>query len=299
MLKNSIHQKALSILLAFSMVLSVFRFAGVSAFAEETKNSAMLLSTLQNSSRTVLSLDDGSIVFGSGGVTVNGAAVTANPCGYIITQKDSGAAALSSTVSVTGGTQNITLQNVNIDVSGTSFACAFSIAAGAAVNLTLDGKNTLKSGEHCAGLNVPANAALTVTGESAGSLNVTGGNFGAGIGGSNGDGGSIEISGGTVTATGGTQGAGIGGGIGNGGSIEISGGTVTATGDQNGAGIGGGGEGSIGGEIAISGGSVTAQGGGSGAGIGGGYRGNGGIIQISGGTITAQGDGYGAGIGGG
>jgi hypothetical protein len=35
MLKNSIHQKALSILLAFSMVLSVFQFAGVPAFAED------------------------------------------------------------------------------------------------------------------------------------------------------------------------------------------------------------------------------------------------------------------------
>ena len=35
MFKNSVHQKALSILLAFSVVLSVFQFAGITAFAAE------------------------------------------------------------------------------------------------------------------------------------------------------------------------------------------------------------------------------------------------------------------------
>ena len=73
-------------------------------------------------------------------------------------------------------------------------------------------------------------ATLTITAESTGSLDVTGGYYGAGIGGSGGSGGIITISGGTVTATGGSYAAGIGGGHdGVGGIITISGGTVTAT----------------------------------------------------------------------
>ena len=134
-----------------------------------------------------------------------------------------------------------------------------------------------------------------------GALIATGGENNAGIGGDDGSGGTIIISGGTVTATGGVRGAGIGGGNnGEGGTIIISGGTVTATGGSNGAGIGGSQRGS-GGTITISGGTVTATGNSYGAGIGGGNGGNGGTVTITGGTVTATGGsgwyGSGAGIG--
>jgi hypothetical protein len=126
-------------------------------------------------------------------------------------------------VVASGVTADITLNGVNIDISGIDGACAFDMT-GAAVNLTLLGSNILKSGGNKAGLQVPADAALAITAASTGSLEATGGN-GAGIGGGGGDygaGGTISISGGTDTATGDSGGAGIGGGR-NG-----AGGTITA-----------------------------------------------------------------------
>ena len=131
-------------------------------------------------------------------------------------------------------------------------------------------------------------------------MNVTGGEYAAGIGGGDGgEGGEITISSGTVTATGGSNAAGIGGGDkGAGGTVTIAGGEVTATGGEFGVGIGGGARGE-GGAINISGGTVTATGGDGGAGIGGGAGKAGGTITIEGGTVTATGGSEGAGIGGG
>ncbi|MDR1101261.1 MAG: hypothetical protein LBL34_02770, partial [Clostridiales bacterium] len=227
---------------------------------------------------------------------------------------------------------NITLNNAEIDVSETSDAPALYIYDGA-VNLTLVGENSLKSGIRMAGLTVPTSAAVTIDGT--GSLEVTGGDWAAGIGGGdaapagtiiinggtinasggeggagigsspNAVGGAITINDGTITATGGVSGAGIGGGdLGDGGNITINGGAVTAIGGADsgydGAGIGGGDAGE-GGNITINGGAVIATGGGdSGAGIGGGTGNSGGTITINGGTITAtSGTIGGAGIGGG
>ena len=144
----------------------------------------------------------------------------------------------ANTIAVAGGDHDITLQSVNIDVSERYRTAAFSIAAGATVNLTLNGENTLKSGMLCAGLQVPNGATLVIAENSTGSLNATGGGFGAGIGGGyEGAGGEITISGGTVDATSDT-GAGIGGGYrGAGGEINITDGTVDATSNSS-AGIG-------------------------------------------------------------
>ena len=107
---------------------------------------------------------------------------------------------------------------------------------------------------------------------------------------------------GTLDATGDNYAAGIGGGDkGNGSNITISGSAkVYATGNMWGAGIGGGYRG-IGSNIIISGSAkVNAEGGSSGAGIGGGYKGNGSNITISGSTkVEAKGGYDGAGIGGG
>ncbi len=188
---------------------------------------------------------------------------------------------------------NITLAGVNIDVSGTSGACAFKIADDSTGDVTItlaDGsENTLKSGEHCAGLQKNGGIStgmLIITGT--GSLEAKGSECGAGIGGgeekstSN-----ITISGGNITANGAYLGAGIGGGyLGSGTNITISGGIVKATGGASSAGIGGGcnGEGK---NITISGGIVTTSTEYYGAGIGGGSNAEGNTIIITGGSVIA------------
>ena len=233
-----------------------------------------------------------------------------------------------SIVVSSGVTADITLDNTKIDVSSAPDVCAFD-TTGATVNLTLTGTNTLKSGDNRAGLEVPSGAALTVTAQSTGTLTVTGGTSGAGIGGGyQADCGTVTILGGDITAVGMHTdsdenvggGAGIGGGGcgdstsspgGNGGTVVIDGGTVHATGGACAAGIGGGAAWSSGGNagsIAIKSGTVMATGTLGGAGIGGGWHGGGGSITISGGDVTANGSGDehpmfgecgGAGIGGG
>lgn len=217
------------------------------------------------------------------------------------------AAAVANTITVKSGVSaNITLSNVNIDVSGTEKAAAFKIEDNSAGNVTviLEGENTLKSGKYCAGLQKSGmSGSLTIQGS--GSLTATGGDAGAGIGGGDlGAGSGITIRSGNVTAVGGSGGAGIGGGKdGIGDAITITGGTVVANGGKNSAGIGGGysNKSSVdGSNITISGGHVTARSESSGAGIGGGSSKNGSGITISGGTVEARTDGSSsAGIGGG
>lgn len=206
-------------------------------------------------------------------------------------------------------TANVTLENVNIDVSSKSEAAITTQGQGD-VTLNLSGNNSVQSGEYHAGVHKGNAGNLTVTTPEGGtgSLNATGGKGGAGIGGdsSGGKGNNITVSGGTIDAKGGEYSAGIGGG-GNSShkdasKITISGGNVTATGAGSAAGIGGGNGGS-GTDIEITGGKVTATGGEQGAGIGGGNGGNGSRITVSGGEVNAAGkdnyDGGGAGIGGG
>ena len=235
---------------------------------------------------------------------------------------------------VDAGTK-LTINNVRINNSAAANAYALAFN-GTGNTLTLVGSSTLAGGANEPGVRVETTAALTIGGS--GSLSVTGGQYGAGIGaGEQSDGGSITIESGSVTATGGYGGAGIGGGYGvivdqgsdyvitdagNGGAVTIQGGTVNATGGLHGAGIGAGRFGS-GGQITIEGGSVTAVGYSGGAGIGGGNcelmssgiinlilagTGDGGTIRISGGVVNASGqyngDAHadrvaGAGIGGG
>lgn len=186
--------------------------------------------------------------------------------------------------------------------------------------VTIDDRVTVSGGVHLiladnasltvnGGINVAESNSFSVyaqsVGKNMGTLTVTGGGYGAGIGGRNGDRngsscGNITIHGGSVAATGGDEAAGIGGGVfGSGGNITINGGNVTATGGENAAGIGGG-QGGSGGNITINGGTVTAT---SvtplGAGIGGGANGSGGNITINGGNVTATSEAFAAGIGGG
>ena len=207
---------------------------------------------------------------------------------------------------------NVTLDGVNIDVSGTGNLpewcgeAAVQITGKGDVTLELDGENTVRSGLCRAGVekdDANSSGNLTITDETGtnGSLNATGGEWGSGIGGGgdpgmiyptnlSGHASNITISGGTVEAQGGNGGSGIGGGGGgDGSSITISGGTVEAQGGDYGSGIGGGyfGDGS---SITISGGTVEAQGGSTGSGIGGGYFGDGSDITVSGDAqVKAQG----------
>ena len=172
-----------------------------------------------------------------------------------------------------------------------------------------------------------------------GKLDVTGGQYAAGIGaggsyvnttnteGRSTNGGTTIVYGGDVTVHGGDSGAGIGGGAGyispsswtsDGGYFYLYGGTVTATGGEYAAGIGGGGgkrsvlsnrygAGGKSSKVYVYGGNLTAKGGHRAAGIGGGNNGNGWNggwdkdfeLYVYNGTVNATGGDYGAGIGGG
>ena len=188
--------------------------------------------------------------------------------------------------------------------------------------IKLKGENTLTpTGLNYAGLQLSNGANLILENgaaesETVGSLTVTGGEHGAGIGsGCYGTAGNITISGGTVTATGGKYAAGIGSGYGmvasnlnityksTAGNILISGGKVTIKAGDYAAGIGSGWWGIIG-NITISGGEINvetsnADSYGNGAGIGAGRVGLAGNIEITDGTIKATGNNYGVGIGAG
>ena len=186
----------------------------------------------------------------------------------------------------------VTLDGLSIDDS----ACGrttFVVEAGVTATLTIEGVNTLTGGKNCAALQVVDTATLVVSGGD-GSLDATGGEYGAGIGGGR-DGavGEIRIDGGTILAQGGSRASGIGSGFyGSGATVAISGGAVAATGGSSGAGIGGGDKG-VNNAVTISGGSVTAISGGYASGIGCGDQAmankqTGDTVVISGGIVRAK-----------
>lgn len=313
-------KKLISLLLSMAMVFSMTAVQALAA-DEET---AMLADTGTEGTdapvaQTVtLDLSQGSITISATGYKQGGGDETPFTGAYTIEQSDK--SNLTNTISVENGTHQITMNNVDIDVSSVSGASAFSIASGrwdASVDLKLAGQVRLKSGENAAGLSLYANRATVIISalSPSGTLTAEGGKNGAGIGGGYlVSGGNIKILSGTVDALGGENAAGIGGGYyGNGtganGVLRISGGKVTATGGNSGAGIGGGSEEGAGtgwnGQIIIEGNAiVTATGGSHGAGIGGGYDGNGtgmgGKITLDGtANVTANATTFGAGIGSG
>ena len=218
-------------------------------------------------------------------------------------------------------TLNVTLDNVNIDTSSSKTNnAALSVEGAGDTKITLEGKNTLTSGNQCAGLehneeSMGTTGKLTITsgtddnGSNTGSLTATGSGASAGIGSgtfSFGSGaGTIEITGGDITAIGSSDGAGIGSGYGATGNtnITISGtAKINAQTKQGGAGIGSGSGATGNTNITISGGTIeNAQGGSGGAGIGGGQNSTGQTtVTIKGGTIkNATGGNTGDGIGGG
>ena len=294
-------------------------------------------------------IEDGDITISAGengnDVTQN-ETTTKNDTDTVITNRHKDTAS-SNTVTIEAEDKDdkveVTLKDVNIDASRGSEA-AVSVTGKGDTNIELDGDNELKGGYNRAGLehnqtvdgegNVTSGK-LTIQDENNdGSLNATGGGFGAGIGGGSAKAGQVTITGGTITAISG-DGAGIGGGQGNMGSnagnadIEISGGTIEATGGYTSAGIGGGyygdatikitgdaviknatggvygsgigGGGGGNGDVTISGNAKieNAQGGDTGSGIGGGYGASGTVTIKDDSTVTATGGEAGAGIGGG
>lgn len=287
-------KKVMALLLSIAMMLSL---TAVEVMADDEA--------------VTLDLSEGSIVISATGYKQGDGKETPFTGAYTIVQNDT--TYMDRTISVTGGTQKITMGSaVDIDVHGKSDACAFSIEKGASVELVLAGPVTLKSGEKKAGLSVPTGAAVTISAaKRAGALSATGGDYGAGIGGSYTTGGSITILSGTIEAFGGTYGAGIGGGYsyagtGTGETIRISGGKVTAKAGADAAGIGGGSGNSgtgRGGQIIIDGTAVVVASASYGAGIGGGERNNGtgtdGKIILGGLADVTASSASGAGIGSG
>ena len=243
---------------------------------------------------TVIDIGDTGLASGSG-YTFSGNTVTIDSSAYDYLIK--GETTSRSIVLAPGVETDVVLFDTSIELSP---GCAFGIGSGASAALRLVGSNTLTSGNSYAGLQCPDGASLSISG--IGSLHATGGDYGAGIGGSIFEsGGTILISDGVIEASGGESAAGIGGGnYGSGGNITLrANADITATGGEYGAGIGGGYYFSAG-TVLIEGGEISANGGRCGAGIGSGfYADTGGDITITGGTVRATGGDTGAGLGGG
>ena len=164
-----------------------------------------------------------------------------------------------------------------------SYGSPIKICGNSTVNLVFEGNNVLSGNQDIvsAGIEVEEGSTVNIYAEDGASLTVTGGKYGAGIGGigygsvspSNPSAGNINIYGGRIIATGGSKGAAIGSGYHSSASnIKISGGDVVALGNGGGAGIGAG--------------YGTSGGAGLGAGVG--FY-NGGNITISGGIVRAAG----------
>lgn len=306
-------------LLALAMALVLTLTVPLAALAE--------VYDLAQGSITVEATENGQYVSQENGVTREQQTTET-----VIKQTDSKTTSTGNTITIKADenqTAEVTISDVNIDVSGSKASvdedtgsvipgdAAISAEGEGNVTIKLDGSNTVKSGEHSAGVGKNNEGSLTITDEDGDdSLNAAGGIYGAGIGGGGRQSVSdITIEGGNITATGGKLAAGIGGGAGersyedgtisfiggSGSNITIAGDAqVKANGGWNGAGIGGGQYGS-GSDITIEGDAqVDANGGKNGAGIGGGEKSFGSSIKIEGNAqVEANGGEYGAGIGGG
>ena len=202
------NKKVFSLFLCVTMILGIGTRFCLTFASAETQGAFEIIGT------------DGGYNYASSVLTINSAGT------YTIANTDPNVAATDTiVVSAASGTVNITLSGINIDVSGTENAVAFLITGECTTDITLEpGKtNILKSGSSKAGLQNGVHP-LVIGGE--GTLSVTGGNFGAGIGGSDGQAASnITINSGTVIAKAGTASAGIGSGANQPGTnITINGG---------------------------------------------------------------------------
>ena len=149
-------------------------------------------------------------------------------------------------VVISGANATVTLSNADIQNCGRS---AILVKDGAKVTFILEGFSTIKGDDNAYSCGIEVEYGSEVTFDGEGTLNVTGGLWGAGIG-SWGTTlnipyeerslvGEITINGGNINAYGGRRGAGIGSGYHvNGNLITINGGVIHAYGQECGAGIG-------------------------------------------------------------
>ena len=176
------------------------------------------------------------------------------------------------------------VQHATLGMEGSPIA----VRGNSTVNLVFEGTNVLSGNADVisSGIEVEPGSTVNIYGLEGSTLNVTGGKYGAGIGGigygaastENPTCGNINIYSGNITAIGGARGAGIGSGYHSSASnINIYGGNITALGTECAAGIGTG-YGTSGGAAVNNSGNPT----GSGVGF---Y--SGGNITISGGVIKA------------
>ncbi len=186
-------------------------------------------------------------------------------------------------VSIADGA-TVTLSGVDITQSSSKSWAGITCLGDAVIILEEGTTNNVKGGTRFSGIYVPQNKTLTIRGS--GSLNVTGGRYGAGIGNGRNQNncGNIIIEGGNITANGGNRGAGIGTGENcRCGYIIIRGGNVTATGGSMSAGIGGG-ENGVCGDITIGEGVtrvIATMGSGASDPVGIGYGGSCGNVSVS------------------
>ncbi len=257
-------------------------------------------------------LEDGAIVINATttGQTVTQGAKTDSDDAPVITQNNPGTPT-SNTITInaeSGAAANVTINNVNIDVSKTGDYdyeidgdAAISVTGSGDVTIEMDGTNKAASGYDRAGVEKTGDGTLTLSGKDEdASLDATGGAFGAGIGSmyfksaKN-----ITVDSLTVTANGGEEAAGFGGGcLGSAQNITIKNSDVTASGGKNAAGVGSGNNAGANG-ITIIDSKVNATGGNYAAGIGTGscFYAGAQNISISNSTVTAVGTNGGAGIG--
>lgn len=281
----------------------------------------------------------GKVVVGTGGPSYGDVAVVGNTGYKTLTEAINAAnendivtlygavnenVTISKSLTLQGGTINGTVTveaGVKLTIDGVTIAATEGpgiAVTGMGVELEVKGENSVTStAQNYAGVEVPMETSLTITGE--GNLTAKG-NGGAGVGGSCNGGVAKWLNGditvdmtGTLEAVGtGSQTNGNYGGAGIGaasyhnpadineqmpGTITIENGTIIATGGNSCAGIGGGSHTPTG-VISIEGGNITAVSAG-GAGIGSGSTGKGtAAVTISGGTINATGGWLAAGIGG-
>ena len=181
------------------------------------------------------------------------------------------------------GTFDITIKDLNIDVSEKNNTCAFnancaSKAESCFVNITIDGNNFLQGGNNAPGLGF-ANAMPNINGVTNGSTLTIQGN------------GSIEAIGGGFSAGIGSGYTGAHASVGQVSNIIINSGNINASGH---IGIGGARYANVNNKI-INGGNIEAKSTGLPSGIGS-TSGNGDNIIINGGNIIAIGGGYGSSI---
>ncbi len=200
------------------------------SISADTKLYAIWADVEADGIKTVLDVSKGGVSIGDGRLSAyapDGTHLkTPDPDGYIIigTSNEDG-----KQVNITDGIHSIIIRDLSIDVSRVYYATAFNIDGDAKVYITLEGKNTLKSGFGCAGICVPSEvSSVIITAESTGSLTAIGGGGATGIGGRyRAGGGSVTIEGGKIYAKAGDEWLnGLGAGnLGTCGYVTITGGS--------------------------------------------------------------------------